>query len=96
MDILIWIFFSIQEKAHETLEFILSVIGRMESEKHSNVLKEIISLTSKYPHLLTSSLINKVSSLDEGNATSATKTYIQELKNEFNHQVWQLFTCNWN
>ena len=77
----------LQEKAQETLDFIISVIGRMESEKHSLVLKEITSLTTKYPHLLTASLINKVSSLDEGGATSATKTSIQELKNEFNHQV---------
>jgi|FrelakmetLWP11LW_1041352.scaffolds.fasta_scaffold60228_1 hypothetical protein len=79
--------FLLQEKAQETLEFMMSEIGRMESEKHSLVLKEVLGLTWKYPHLLTASLINKVASIDEGGATSATKTCIQELKNEFNHQV---------
>ena len=65
----------------------MSEVGRMDSEKHSLVLKEVLTLISKYPHLLTLAVINKVSSLDEGGATLATKTCIQELKNEFNHQV---------
>ena len=80
-------FVSQQEKSQETLDFILTEIGRMDSEKHSLVLKEVISLTSKYPQLLTLAVINRVSSLDEGGATLATKTCIQELKNEFNHLV---------
>ena len=36
-----------QDKCDETMEFILSAIGRLEKEKHSMVLKEIRALTGK-------------------------------------------------
>ncbi|XP_059086057.1 ventricular zone-expressed PH domain-containing protein 1-like [Tigriopus californicus] len=72
-----------KEKAPETMDFITSMIGRLEAEKHSMVLKEIIALTNKYPTLLTSNLMSKLTSLEEG-ASSASRTYIQELRNEFN------------
>ena len=36
-----------QEKAAQTLDFILSVVGRLESDKHSLALKEIVALTSR-------------------------------------------------
>lgn len=65
------------------MDFILSMVGRLESEKHSIVLREILSLVNKYPHLLTANVVNKVSNLGEG-ASSAARGYIQELKNEFN------------
>jgi hypothetical protein len=50
-----------QEKAQETLDFTMSEVGRMDSERHSLVLKEVLSLISKYPYLLTLAVINKVS-----------------------------------
>eukprot|EP00095_Tigriopus_kingsejongensis_P003875 maker-scaffold387_size188669-snap-gene-0.22 protein:Tk03875 transcript:maker-scaffold387_size188669-snap-gene-0.22-mRNA-1 annotation:"protein melted" len=71
------------EKAPETMDFITVIIGRLESEKHSMVLKEIIALTNKYPSLLTSSLMGKLTNLEEC-ASSASRTYIQELRNVFN------------
>ena len=36
-----------QEKAAQTLDFIMSVVGRLESDKHSLALKEIVALTSR-------------------------------------------------
>jgi hypothetical protein len=39
----------------------MSEVGRMDSERHSLVLKEVLSLISKYPYLLTLAVINKVS-----------------------------------
>lgn len=71
------------DKAEETMDFILSSIGLLESEKHSIVLKEIVALVNRCPELLTARVVNKVSSLEEG-ASSAARSYIQELKNEFN------------
>lgn len=47
------------------------------------VLKEIIGLVSRYPHLLTSNVIHKISSLEDG-ASSATRSHIHELRNEYN------------
>ena len=73
----------IQDKSPETMSFIISILGRLESEKYSMVLKEIISLTNRYPKLLTAALIAKLDSLEEG-SSSAARTYIMELRNEFN------------
>ena len=33
-----------QEKAEETLDFVLSILGRLESEKYSLALKEVLAL----------------------------------------------------
>ena len=71
------------DKAEETMDFILATICLLESEKHSIVLKEIVALVHRCPELLTARVVNKVSSLEEG-ASSAARSYIQELKNEFN------------
>ena len=71
------------DKAEETMDFILSSICLLESEKHSIVLKEIVALVNRCPELLTARVVNKVSSLEEG-ASSAARSYIQELKNEYN------------
>jgi hypothetical protein len=38
---------SFQDKAQETMDFILSMLGRLESDKHTMVLKEIISLVHR-------------------------------------------------
>ena len=67
------------------MDFILSSVGRLESEKHSLALKEVVALTRRYPHLLTANLINRVSNLEEGGITTspATKTCILELKSEY-------------
>ncbi len=71
------------------MDFILLMMGRLESEKHSMVLKEIMSLTTRYPHLLTPAVINKVSTLEDG-ASSATRSYIKELRNEYNSRSREL------
>jgi len=68
-----------------TLEYILDVIGSVESEKHNLVLKEVITLTQKYPNLLNANLINRISGLEDA-ATSPTKNAIQEIKNDYNMQ----------
>ena len=75
----------VQDKASPTVDFILSSMGRLESEKHSLALKEVVALTRRYPHLLTANLINRVSNLEEGGITTspATKTCILELKSEY-------------
>lgn len=67
------------------MDFILSSMGRLESEKHSLALKEVVALTRRYPHLLTANLINRVSNLEEGGITTspATRTCILELKSEY-------------
>ena len=41
------ILYFVQEKAAQTLDFIMSVVGRLESDKHSLALKEIVALTSR-------------------------------------------------
>ena len=41
------ILYFLQEKAAQTLDFIMSVVGRLESDKHSLALKEIVALTSR-------------------------------------------------
>ena len=71
------------DKAEETMDFILASICLLESEKHSIVLKEIVALVNRCPELLSARVVNKVSSLEEG-ASSAARSYIQELKNDFN------------
>ena len=58
------------------MDFILSSIGRLESEKHSLVLKEVLGLTNLFPHLLTTTVINRVASMEDG-ASSITRSYIQ-------------------
>ena len=73
------------DKSRETLDFILDVIGSVESEKHNLVLKEVTNITQKYPNLLNSNLINRISGLEDS-ATSPTKTIIQEIKNDYNMQ----------
>lgn len=72
-----------EEKASEVMDFILANIGRLESEKHSTLLKEILTLTNMYPYLLTATLINRVSNLQDG-ASSVTRNHIQELRNNYN------------
>jgi len=73
------------DKSRLTLDYILDVIGSVESEKHNLVLKEVINLTQKYPNLLNSNLINRISGLEDA-ATSPTKNAIQEIKNDYNMQ----------
>jgi len=73
------------DKSRETIDFILDVIGSVESEKHNLVLKEVINITQKYPNLLNANLINRISGLEDS-ASSPTKNAIQEIKNEYNMQ----------
>ncbi len=73
-----------QEKGQEALDFILSIITRMEDEKHTMVIREVINLTNRYPSCLTINVINKLSTLEDGSTSKTIRAYIQELRNDFN------------
>ena len=77
---------SFQGKGQEALDFVLSMIGRLEDEKHYIVLKEVLALTNRYPSCLTANIINKLSSLEDQSSTSSLRTCIQELRNEYNNK----------
>ena len=49
-----------KSRAEGTLDYSLDVIGSVESEKHNLVLKEVITLTQKYPNLLNANFIHRV------------------------------------
>jgi len=77
-----------QAKGQEALDFVLTMIGRLEEEKHSTVLKEILSLTNRYQPILTINVINKLSALEsDTNSTASMRAYIQELRNDFNNKM---------
>ena len=75
-----------QGKGQEALDFVLSMIGRLEDEKHYIVLKEVLALTNRYPSCLTANIINKLSSLEDHSSTSSLRTCIQELRNDYNNK----------
>ena len=69
------------------MDFVLTMIGRLEDEKHSQVLKEVLSLTNRYQPILTVNVINKLSALESDTASTASmRAYIQELRNDFNNK----------
>ena len=76
-----------QEKGQEALDFILTMIGRLEDEKHSIVLKEVLALTNRYPSCLTINVINKLSALEDTSSTASMRQCIQELRNDFNSKM---------
>ena len=43
----VYVLFFNQAKGQEALDFVLTMIGRLEDEKHSTVLKEVLSLTNR-------------------------------------------------
>ncbi len=53
------------------MDFVLSMLGRVDADKHTMVLKEIISLVNRYPNLLTANVVNRVSSLEDGASSAA-------------------------
>jgi len=53
-----------KDRASEAVDFILNTVDKMESEKHSMALKELLALTTRYPSLLTSDVVAKVSHLE--------------------------------
>ena len=63
------------------------MIGRLEDEKHSIVVKEILALTNRYPSCLTSYVINKLSALEDNSSTASLRTCIQDLRNDFNNKM---------
>ena len=63
------------------------MIGRLEDEKHSVVVKEILALTNRYPSCLTANVINKLSALEDNSSTSSLRTCIQDLRNDFNTKM---------
>ena len=83
-----FLFFFKKAKGQEALDFVLTMIGRLEEEKHSTVLKEILSLTNRYQPILTINVINKLSALEsDTNSTASMRAYIQELRNDFNNKM---------
>ena len=66
------------------MDFVLSMIGRLEDEKHSIVLKEVLALTHRYPSCLTANIITKLSALEDNSSTASLRTCIQELRNDYN------------
>ena len=70
------------------MDFVLAMIGRIEDEKHSTVLKEVLYLTHKYQSILTINVINKLSALESDTASTASmRGYIQELRNDYNNKM---------
>ena len=70
------------------MDFVLTMIGRLEDEKHSQVLKEVLSLTNRYQPILTVNVINKLSALESDTASTASmRAYIQELRNDYNNKM---------
>ena len=71
------------------MDFVLTMIGRLEDEKHSQVLKEVLSLTNRYQPILTVNVINKLSALesDTAGSTASMRAYIQELRNDYNNKM---------
>ena len=63
------------------------MIGRLEDEKHSMVLKEVLSLTNRYPACLTINIITKLSALEDSSSSASMRAYMQELRNDFNHKI---------
>ena len=71
------------DRSRDILNYLMEVIGSVETEKHSLVLKEVSTITGRYPSLLDISLINKITGLQDS-ANSATMFVIEDLKNEYN------------
>merc|ERR1711971_105326 len=78
-----------QAKGQEALDFVLTMIGRLEDENHFTVVKEVLSLTNRYQPILTINVINKLSALESDTASTASmiRAYIQELRNDFNNKM---------
>ena len=73
------------DKSRETLDYVFDVFGSVECEQHSLVLKEVSNIAQKFPSLLNSAFINRLSELEDS-ANNAAKTVIYEIKNEYNMQ----------
>ena len=71
------------------MDFVLTMIGRLEDENHFTVVKEVLSLTNRYQPILTINVINKLSALESDTASTASmiRAYIQELRNDFNNKM---------
>ena len=76
------------------MDFVLTMIGRLEDENHFTVVKEVLSLTNRYQPILTINVINKLSALESDTASTAQlstahmiRAYIQELRNDFNNKM---------
>ena len=84
-----WVLLFIQAKGQEALDFVLTMIGRLEDENHFTVVKEVLSLTNRYQPILTINVINKLSALESDTASTASmiRAYIQELRNDFNNKM---------
>ena len=78
-----------QAKGQEALDFVLTMIGRLEDENHFTVVKEVLSLTNRYQPILTINVINKLSALESDTVSTASmiRAYIQELRNDFNNKM---------
>ena len=75
------------DKSRDTLEYICDVVTSVDTEKHSLVFKEISLIVQKFPSLLNSNLINRLSTFEDSTSLGA-KGIIQEIRNEYNmHKI---------
>ncbi|KAB7497865.1 Protein melted [Armadillidium nasatum] len=72
-----------KERAKSALEYIAQQLPKVETNQLANVLKEVQSLCSQYPALLTENLLTAVNKCSDRANTSA-REYVQQLNNEYN------------
>merc|ERR1719354_1173257 len=70
------------EKSRQHISYLLEKINFVEPDKQTVVLKELYSITSRYPSLLNTNLINQLTGLED-EADDSAKAMIDEIKNEY-------------
>ena len=73
------------DKSRETLEYILETVSSIEMEKQNIVFKEVSLILQKFPSLLNSNFINRLSKFEDSTSVAA-KGIIEDIKNEYNMQ----------
>ena len=73
------------DKSRDTLDYVFDVVGGVELEKQNIVFKEVSLILQKFPSLLNSNLINRLSKFED-QTSSGAKGIIQDIRNEYNMQ----------
>ena len=71
------------DKSRDTLEYICDVVTSVDTEMHSLVFQEISWIIQKFPSLLNSNLINRLTTFEDS-TSSVAKGIIQEIRNKYN------------
>ena len=75
------------DKSRDTLEYICDVVTSVDTEMHSLVFQEISWIIQKFPSLLNSNLINRLTTFEDSTSLGA-RGIIQEIRNEYNmHKI---------